>query len=74
LPVVVETGYPPPPPPTGFPLARAVTHVVSPGAVTPGGVTLEVTYAGPAPYLVAGESQINFRVVDSAGGFQIFLP
>jgi uncharacterized protein (TIGR03437 family) len=69
LPVVVETGPPPVPPPTGFPFARAVTHVA-----TAGGTTLDVTYAGPAPYLIAGESQINFVVVDSCCGFQIFLP
>jgi uncharacterized protein (TIGR03437 family) len=28
---------------------------------------LEVTYAGPAPYLIAGASQINFRIVPNAG-------
>lgn len=27
-----------------------------------GYVPLEVTYAGPEPFLVAGESQINFRI------------
>jgi hypothetical protein len=40
-----------------------------------------VTYAGPAPYLVAGASQINFQVVKHAGtifvegsnGFQIYV-
>ena len=40
-----------------------------------------VTYAGPAPYLVAGTSQINFQVVQYAGtifvesgnGFQIYV-
>jgi hypothetical protein len=40
-----------------------------------------VTYAGPAPYLVAGTSQINFQVVEYAGtiyvgsgnGFQIYV-
>ena len=40
-----------------------------------------VTYAGPAPYLVAGTSQINFQVVRYAGaifaegsnGFQIYV-
>jgi uncharacterized protein (TIGR03437 family) len=40
-----------------------------------------VTYAGPAPYLVAGTSQINFQVVKYAGtimvegsnGFQIYV-
>jgi uncharacterized protein (TIGR03437 family) len=40
-----------------------------------------LTYAGPAPYLVAGTSQINFQVVNYAGtiyvesgnGFQIYV-
>jgi uncharacterized protein (TIGR03437 family) len=70
LPVVVETGPPPPPPPTGFPFARAVSVL----RAAQGGTTIEATYAGPAPYLIAGESQINFVVVDSCCGFQIFLP
>jgi uncharacterized protein (TIGR03437 family) len=34
----------------------------------------EVTYAGPAPYLVAGASQINFKVVDYAGQIYVVLP
>ena len=48
-----------------------------------GGTTITpfvVTYAGPAPYLVAGTSQINFQVVKYAGtifagsnGFQIYV-
>ena len=29
----------------------------------PGLATFDVTYAGPAPFLVAGVSQINFRIV-----------
>jgi hypothetical protein len=38
-----------------------------------------VTYEGPAPYLVAGTSQINFQVVNYAGtifvgnAFQIYV-
>lgn len=32
---------------------------------------LELTYKGPAPYLVAGTSQINFKVTEDPGGFWI---
>jgi uncharacterized protein (TIGR03437 family) len=33
-----------------------------------------VTYAGPAPYMVAGASQINFRVVNYQGSIFVNLP
>jgi len=36
--------------------------------------TYEVTYAGPAPYLVAGASQINLKVVSFGGLISVFLP
>lgn len=36
--------------------------------------TYRVTYAGPAPYLVAGVSQINFQVVSFGGAIALFLP
>jgi uncharacterized protein (TIGR03437 family) len=35
---------------------------------------LVVTYAGPAPYQVAGESQINFQVAAYPGSIAIVLP
>ncbi|MGA2184710.1 MAG: hypothetical protein ABSH47_16950 [Bryobacteraceae bacterium] len=36
---------------------------------------LNVTYAGPAPYLVAGVTQINFQVVNAAeGGISVTAP
>ncbi len=74
----------------GFPLptntaqaaVQAIAIVIGPFA---GGYTVitpfVVTYAGPAPYLVAGTSQINFQVVNYAGtiyvesgnGFQIYV-
>ncbi len=73
----------------GFPLpantAQVTVHAIAviiapfgPGysIITP----FVVTYAGPAPYLVAGTSQINFQVVKYAGtilvssnGFQIYV-
>jgi len=34
----------------------------------------QVTYAGPAPYLVAGISQINFQVVPFSGLNAVVLP
>ena len=34
----------------------------------------EVAYAGPAPYMVAGASQINFRVVNYQGSISVNLP
>ena len=34
----------------------------------------DVTYAGPAPSLVAGVSQINFKVVDYTGDIYLMLP
>jgi uncharacterized protein (TIGR03437 family) len=46
----------------------------------PSYISFEVTYAGPAPYLVAGASQINFRIVDYApageqsGAITVALP
>ena len=36
--------------------------------------TYEVTYAGPAPNLVAGVSQINFRAVSFPGLISVMLP
>jgi uncharacterized protein (TIGR03437 family) len=36
-------------------------------------VPLTVTYAGPAPYLVAGTTQINFQVVDAMYGGEIYV-
>ena len=33
----------------------------------------DVTYAGPAPYLVAGVSQINFKVVNYVGDIYVML-
>ena len=73
----------------GFPLptntaqvaVRAIQVIIGPFGG--GGTTITpfvVTYAGPAPYLVAGTSQINFQVVKYAGtifvgsnGFQIYV-
>ncbi len=74
----------------GFPLptntAQAAVQaiLVTIGLFGDGGTTITpfvVTYAGPAPYLVAGTSQINFQVVqytgtifvDSGNGFQIYV-
>jgi uncharacterized protein (TIGR03437 family) len=74
----------------GFPLptntaqvaVQAILVIIGPFG---GGQTIitpfVVTYAGPAPYLVAGTSQINFQVVKYAGtifvessnGFQIYV-
>jgi uncharacterized protein (TIGR03437 family) len=48
---------------SGFPFGPPIV-------ITP----FDVTYAGPAPYLVAGVSQINFKVVDYAGDIQVMLP
>jgi uncharacterized protein (TIGR03437 family) len=42
----------------------------TPPLVTP----YEVTYAGPAPYLIAGASQITFKVIPNAGPIQVILP
>ena len=36
--------------------------------------TYDVTYAGPAPFMVAGASQINFRVVSFGGQISVILP
>lgn len=36
--------------------------------------TYKVTYAGPAPYLVAGVTQINFQVVPFSGLLAVMLP
>jgi hypothetical protein len=36
-------------------------------------IPFEVTYAGPAPYLVAGTSQINFQVSNVSGAAQVFV-
>jgi len=75
----------------GFPLPTNTAHVAVQAiafvsGIFGGGYTiitpLVVTYAGPAPYLVAGTSQINFQVVEYPGtiyvegsgvGFQIYV-
>ncbi len=73
----------------GFPLPTNVARVAVQAiqVITGpfgGGTTITpfvVTYAGPAPFLVAGTSQINFQVVKYAGeilvassnGFQIYV-
>ena len=36
-------------------------------------VALTLAYAGPAPYLVAGTTQINFQVVDAEYRGEIYL-
>ena len=67
----------------GFPLPNNVLPVgaevsvgliggppIFPGPPTP----LDVTYAGPAPGLLAGTTQINFNVGAIAGGMAITLP
>jgi len=43
-------------------------------ATFPGAVTFEVTYAGPAPYLIAGDSRIDFKVVSYQGPISVSLP
>jgi hypothetical protein len=40
------------------------------GSLTP----FEVTYAGPAPYLVSGTSQINLRAIQFKGTIFVHLP
>jgi uncharacterized protein (TIGR03437 family) len=52
-----------------------------PGCPYPSYIYFDVTYAGPAPYMVAGVSQINFQVVDYApagyygtGAISVTLP
>lgn len=47
---------------TGFPTGIGGTTTNQP---------LKVTYAGPAPYLVAGASQINFQVSFSVSPFYV---
>lgn len=37
-------------------------------------VPFAVEYAGPAPYLVAGASQINFQAANYAGAIYLILP
>jgi uncharacterized protein (TIGR03437 family) len=58
-----------------FPLPANVVGVeVVAFSLTPAGpqsTVLEITYAGPAPYLVAGVSQVNFRTVSGANGFAL---
>ena len=67
----------------GFPLPNNVLPVtveavmIEPPSGFPFVTDFDVTYAGPAPYLVAGTSQINFQVVNytgsiSAGRSQFF--
>ena len=43
-------------------------------SIFPGAVTFKVTYAGPAPYLIAGESRIDFKVVSYQGPISVILP
>ncbi len=73
----------------GFPLPTNATQVAVQAveivsSIFGGGYTIMtpfvVTYGGPAPYLVAGTSQINFQVVKYGGtifvegsGFQIYV-
>jgi uncharacterized protein (TIGR03437 family) len=64
----------------GFPLpnnvlpVRAEAKVLGPAGKFFPIVPFDVTYAGPAPYLVAGVSQINFKVVDYSGDIYVMLP
>jgi len=64
----------------GFPLPNNVLAVSAEAKVLgPAGkffpiIPFEVTYAGPAPYLVAGVSQINFKVVNYSGDIYVILP
>lgn len=68
----------------GLPLPKSVLPVeageqenLTPGIFGPVlTVPLTVTYAGPAPYLVAGTTQINFQVVDAeyGGGIYVSVP
>jgi uncharacterized protein (TIGR03437 family) len=66
----------------GLPLPNNVLPVgVEAMGINPGGfggsivfTPLDVTYAGPAPYQVAGTSQINFKVVSGASWFSVTLP
>jgi uncharacterized protein (TIGR03437 family) len=76
---VFGTGFGPITPPqadgtlVGFPLPASVLPITVGFAVAnpPFGATIynpfEVTYAGPAPYLVAGTSQINFSLGKNQG-------
>lgn len=62
----------------GFPLPKNMLPVAveSPGAVVPfpgPAIPLEVTYAGPAPYLVAGASQINIRILPNTHDIYVKL-
>jgi uncharacterized protein (TIGR03437 family) len=64
----------------GFPLPNSVLPVHAEAKVLgPAGkffpiVAFDVTYAGPAPYLVAGISQINFKVINYSGDIYLTLP
>jgi uncharacterized protein (TIGR03437 family) len=67
----------------GLPLPNNVLAVhaeaKSLGSVYPFGPPMlitpfDVTYAGPAPYLVAGVSQINFKLVNYTGDIYVMLP
>ena len=64
----------------GFPLPsnalQASVQAIQLGVPPIGGASVtsfEVTYAGPAPYLVAGVSQINFRVTKYKGSIYVQL-
>ncbi len=66
---------------TGFPLPLLVARVTAAVRVMirfPGGGidarATEVTYAGPAPFLAAGVTQINLRVGESGQALQVLLP
>ena len=43
------------------------------GPAGPQTTPLEVTYAGPAPYLVAGVSQINFKILNAGDPFLLVV-
>jgi uncharacterized protein (TIGR03437 family) len=73
----------------GFPLPdnvlaagveEQIQNQLAPTTFTTGLELLDVTYAGPAPYMVAGESQINFQIaatnapLSEALGFLVTMP
>lgn len=55
-----------------FPLPMSVLGVqvfdLEQSPAGPQNIPLEVTYAGPAPYMVAGVSQVNFKIPSGSGG------
>jgi len=54
--------------PVGVQAPTPIFEPCHPGVQTcpPPYIDFDVTYAGPAPYLIAGASQINFQIVDYA--------